>query len=422
MDSTELSFELPRPAGIVFGSDGECTAACLTFRERPGTPESQAKWRQSTFNEAGKRVLHPGIFDDVRSMGLDQRIFGARLVESSDHVTDVMHHPGEASDTARIKLQRAEEIYRGQKREPLGKSYSRGHRLPEKTADPAFRFGTSSACPEGTEEVIFPSAAEELSEEARRQYIKSHMSYGPGEQRRRDYDWPKPLDSLVFPGDRVDHARNGASESIRNALQDDPSRQRSRISSKRLEDFRNLTDSLGRARNLAQGSRDALPADHAYGVASVRRGAEEWDAKQCIQGDYDEDDQAPDRDLGKTMTPGFRNLTTETRAFGVPSIRSDIPRYERKSLADQQNYGDDVSAQYLLYPGQFTNLGVEDEEFIKLREKAEIRDIFSHIDMDLNDENFEQVFAQAAAECDPTGEKASVDAYRNAYNAFVESA
>jgi len=45
-----------------------------------------------------------------------------------------------------------------------------------------------------------------------------------------------------------------------------------------------------------------------------------------IKGNYTEADQLPDRDLGKTLTPGFRNVTLETRAFGVPCIRTDLPR------------------------------------------------------------------------------------------------
>lgn len=54
----------------------------------------------------------------------------------------------------------------------------------------------------------------------------------------------------------------------------------------------------------------------------------------------------------------------------VPSIRTDIPKYERRSIADSQNYGDDVNASYLLHPSQFASQGVEDEEFEKPRDKV----------------------------------------------------
>merc|ERR1719231_424384 len=94
-------------------------------------------------------------------------------------------------------------------------------------------------------------------------------------------------------------------------------------------------------------------------------------------GTYEPEDQEPDSDLGKSMTPGFRNITTETRPFGVPSVRSDIPKYATRSIADNQNYGDDVSAQFLLYPQQFAAMGVDDSEFSCEREKGELIDIFS---------------------------------------------
>lgn len=190
--------------------------------------------------------------------------------------------------------------------------------------------------------------------------------------------------------------------------------------------------------------------DHVFGRPSVRRGQSEWDAKACLQGagthtathsahaslsvvalvkeaaliaksrvlslcrtvgggcvgsssgGYSPEECEPDTDLGKAITPGFRNLTTETRAYGsvhgstwpaarqgepltlvcllaphgrvarrsVPSIRTDIPKYARRSIADSQNYGDDVNASYLLHPSQFAGQGVEDEEFVKPRDKV----------------------------------------------------
>jgi EF-hand domain-containing family member B len=65
------------------------------------------------------------------------------------------------------------------------------------------------------------------------------------------------------------------------------------------------------------------------------------------------------------------NPSSCRRWYGrIPSIRNDIPKYERRSIADSQNYGDDVNAAYLLHPSQFASQGVEDEEFTKPREKV----------------------------------------------------
>jgi len=45
----------------------------------------------------------------------------------------------------------------------------------------------------------------------------------------------------------------------------------------------------------------------------------------------------PDDDLGRTNKFGFRNITKEgdeNRVFGVPTIRYDIPKPARQSVAD----------------------------------------------------------------------------------------
>jgi hypothetical protein len=45
----------------------------------------------------------------------------------------------------------------------------------------------------------------------------------------------------------------------------------------------------------------------------------------------------PDDDLGRTNKYGFRNITKEgdeNRLFGVPTIRYDIPKPARQSVAD----------------------------------------------------------------------------------------
>ena len=100
------------------------------------------------------------------------------------------------------------------------------------------------------------------------------------------------------------------------------------ITSLKYDNFQSMTDLLGRARNLGHG----LPVkkDHVFGKGSVRRGPNEWDSRDCIEGKYSFAEQTPDVDLGKSMTPGFRNCTTEVRRFGCPSVRSDIPKYARR--------------------------------------------------------------------------------------------
>merc|ERR1719375_2573694 len=174
-------------------------------------------------------------------------------------------------------------------------------------------------------------------------------------------------------------------------------------------------DHLGRIKKLG----NLVPNDpnHVYGKKSIRRGNGEWDAAACIQGSYSKEEQEPDTDLGKSLTPGFRNLTTEKRPFGIPSIRSDIPKYERKSIADNQNYGDDVNASYLLHPPMYASQGIEDDEFSKGRSKAELLELLpAFTSEDISPEEFNTVYetaADGASDC-------SIVRFRNVLNPYLD--
>lgn len=87
--------------------------------------------------------------------------------------------------------------------------------------------------------------------------------------------------------------------------------------------------------------------------------ADEWTAADCIRGNYSVEDQMPDADLGKSVSKGYRNFTTDPhRVFGVPTIRNDIPAKAKASVADHQNYGNDADAASLLHPSRFAPIGV----------------------------------------------------------------
>jgi hypothetical protein len=78
--------------------------------------------------------------------------------------------------------------------------------------------------------------------------------------------------------------------------------------------------------------------------------------------------------LGKSITPGFRNSTHETRAFGVPSIRTDLPVNTsiRRSIADSQNYGDGPVARELIAPPDYADLAISGSDFDMLRPRDDI--------------------------------------------------
>ncbi|CAN0502057.1 unnamed protein product, partial [Ectocarpus sp. 12 AP-2014] len=207
---------------------------------------------------------------------------------------------------------------------------------------------------------------------------------GPGEQRRRGYIWDVDIENHRF----------GRPGSFASPLCLDSGSEPSRLVSKKLDDFRETQDTIGRANNLGHDPRNQL-GKHVYGKEAVKRGPNEWDARSCVEGNYSWAEQQPDNDLGKSITPGFRNAIAEGRAFGVPSIRSDIQPYAQRSVADTQNYGDDSSARYLVNPSQFSQFGIEDSEFFVYRGKVELRTLFESIGQSFSAEVFQSIWENA---------------------------
>ena len=85
-------------------------------------------------------------------------------------------------------------------------------------------------------------------------YIRSHGNYQPGQQRNRNYNWgTSNIDPRehVFGTTEKNRLHNGV------GLCMDPSKDaavpKSRITSKQVQDTKNLKDQLGRARNLGHG-------------------------------------------------------------------------------------------------------------------------------------------------------------------------
>ncbi len=83
-----------------------------------------------------------------------------------------------------------------------------------------------------------------------------------------------------------------------------------------MENFHDLADVLGRPRNLGLGA-SSIPPGTVFGKPSVsRHETNTWGAAETIAGDYGDkrDDGSTVNDLGRSITPGFRNITTEVHA------------------------------------------------------------------------------------------------------------
>jgi EF-hand domain-containing family member B len=272
---------------------------------------------------------------------------------------------------------------------------------------------------EPADEVIFPHTTDE-SLAGDDLYRRSHGSYAPGEQKRRDYNWPVDPENTVFGRKAGTNALNGASANIAEVLKGSDAGN-TIISKKSVEDFRNTGDVLGMSRNLGQGS-GSRPFDMIYGQpsAAILKSRRVHTAAEVIKGNYNPVQQLPDHDLGKSITPGFRNFTSTDRVFGCPSIRTDLQytRQGRRSVADAQNYGDDVAAKYLINPPPFSDLSISPDAMAKARPKEKIFHIFdqigyNHIPLELK----EVIFQEASND----GNTATINSYRYCLNIYLDA-
>eukprot|EP00798_Chlamydomonas_sp_ICE-L_P007391 gene7391-517_t len=371
-----------RPAGAVT-SFADTAKDALTWNERPSTPDELKKYRQSTLHEPGKIVKHPGLADDTIPGGTyGDRSFAdntGRNVEAC-----VKSYPD--SEMARWKLERAEDHYASSKQEPLGKSMVRGHKIPE---GPYGRVidaqGKEKAGQART--IIFPTDGNPTEDPAAHQlYVTSHADYQPGEQRRRNYNWEStganPEEHRFGAVDK-DQYRDGVKKAIHPGL-DQSLEQPAKIASKLHEDYKlSAADRLGTVRNLGTGDRN-LPETHVFGVNSMRHGPEPG-MKELLTGAYPVGEQQPDADLGN------------------------------KSVSCTVNYGNEPDAFQLLRPPRSVELGVNESHYIKLRFKAEIKDLVADAGIDISDEDFDKVFGMSS-EADGEAGACCLDTFFRARN------
>ena len=104
----------------------------------------------------------------------------------------------------------------------------------------------------------------------------------------------------------------------------------------------------------------------AFGIRNIV-GSDNWNAAKCLHGDPSQKELQPDKDLGVCVRPGTRNQVRrpedENRSFGCPTIRTDIPFKEKRSVADYNNYGDEPEVIDVLFPSTFTEIGITEYDF-----------------------------------------------------------
>lgn len=389
----------------------ESTKACLTFEERPITPPEIRKFRRSAAMEPGKSHSR---FDDATALGLKDKIFGAQSEAAIANAASLINLP-KTTLVEDIKTGKAEQIYYSVKREPLGHSINRNYKLPEKCATEAFGVKSVSSL-EPAKDIIFPDITEDVNRGADL-YKVSHGSYGPGEQKSRHYT--VPLQDMTFGMKGASVAFNGVSKNVDDVLKS-VGESSSCADTTAVEAFRKRQDQLGHSRHLGQDS-DLRGHNFVYGKG---RKGQNFGASDVLRGKYTQEQQQPDLDLGKSITPGFRNIQAPGRAYGCPSIRNDIPKVSiaKRSIADGQNYGDDATASELINPHKYSTLTIDSSAIDEIKPKNTVISLFKKIGYShVHDDILTAVFDEAASFESPAGTHCSISRFRDCLNGYLES-
>jgi hypothetical protein len=301
---------------------------------------------------------------------------------------------GQVVGVAEYKQSVAERVYDSTKKEPLGKPYVRGHNLQMLPQG----YGNPSAALVDGKSVIYPVDVPPDSEEVRKQYRYTHGDFAPGEQANPKYAMPELTTNSNFRfgvGTGAPPQGRGAKLALNMECDEQMEHPPTRMV--------NLTCEA----KMRQGKAPPVPPGTRFGIKSTNS---ETTARSCIQGFYSLKEQLPDQDLGCCITPGRRNVTVETRAFGTPSLRTDIPapHPDKRSVANCTAYGDQCGAASLLNPHRFDMQGVADAEFLVRRPKEDVKPLVANLD--LPDLDFESLWQEALGLFDDDQPLVSLDA------------
>jgi len=385
----------------------------------PSTPDSSMadmlkKHKKRT--GPGEMTIHWGMKDAVKpDPGEGYGIKGARgegvhQVFQSGMLVGVAEHKNSVSEA----------IYQSTSREPLGKGWNRGHTLPAKMHEKDFTgFGKGSVKDEGGKLAVHPTDLPPETEEAKALYRKTHGSFEAGEQTSRNYQYPTSVTgnpSFRFGGFGEQPAdRFGRGMGAKNALsmeqgEEPGSVPKTTLVQTSLEAYHKVShDHLGRSKSLLQNAQP-LPPGRAFGS---KTGHDDINAGILISGFYSPEEQLPDRDLGKCAVPGRRNYATE-RAFGVPSVRRDLPApaLDKRSVASTANYGDDSSAFGLIFPNK---QGPVEDAFHARRPMAEVKELITSAGLHLEPDEFDEVYSLALFMQSDGDERTSIDVFKQAF-------
>eukprot|EP00967_Tisochrysis_lutea_P018475 scaffold20937_cov33-Tisochrysis_lutea.AAC.1 len=396
-----------RPAGLAPGDPEETMDAVLSASSRapPPTPDEVKRWRRDY--TPGKSQVPPGSALDTAHLSVgtygkvEPRLRGESVADNMDIVPK--------SSLLERQQEKREAIYNSNKMEPLGRPFTRGHKIPERMLETGFGRPTpQDIMGTETKEGICPP--EEVPDPLEHElYVKSHASYDPGEQRSRGYSWTSkdgPIDPRTYGFGAITTERdvNGVGKAInpsRYGLNADPTAPHPpSVVDLKFQAYREYkTDKLGKPRSLGH---DNTKSDvKVFGKPSMKE--PQWGAKECI-GNYTAEQQQPDLDLGRSIRPGWRNVSMDPdRAYGIPSIRYDIAAPSMRGVADFQNYGDEKGANQILNPDPYAELGVEPEDFAEPLPLDTLIGIFSKADLGVDEEAITRAYESTLGQSGGTG-------------------
>ncbi|KAJ3126088.1 hypothetical protein HK098_007886 [Nowakowskiella sp. JEL0407] len=247
----DLNPDIPT-AGIFLHSDPTTTKDCLDHR-------MNEPWKKPSMEDYGN-------FEGKRTDDVVHGIIDKSMINGAEVIFPKKLHPL-LVDRERLR----EKNYHRREHQVLGHTVPTGAVLPTFTLHPDFKFGISTIEDDDVKKILY-SALPEDNAQVKRQYIKSHLSYEPGEQRDYDYNWTKYPKNSIW-GVKIQHDNDG--KRVKDSLYWEEERKShftirelgTKLSIKRLEDYRERSKpALGKVHDPMKDTMNHLPKDHSFGL------------------------------------------------------------------------------------------------------------------------------------------------------------
>jgi hypothetical protein len=361
-------------------------------REAPRTPERIRRFRKSFSAQVGVGAVHFGIANDTRHDACAKKNIG-----SGPSAMECLTEPC-ANGVASIVNDVAERNYVSRKREPLGCSAVSHTALPEATRRPTFAFGVGSKTSENAKGVIYGGA-----EDRGKNTVGIPVT--------RNYDWARVnIDPTRF---RFGSLPAGESAVSAKQLVEVECSKPTKLVPLIVEQTAAVAGTtLGKTRNMGFGQEGVELA-----FKPVKQDGFGARALLSSCGTMLCNDAALGRPVCKSST--LRRLRAADnasrpvadRAFGCPTIRTDLTKPASRKVTNVNNYGDDANAGTLLYPSAYTASGVSDATFENKMSRAELGAMNERAHLELTEKELDRAFAHAAAK-EGGGDKVTISAFR----------